>query len=80
MEVITSEPGLQLYTGHKLGAPVTGLRGIVDGPYASLCLEPQMWPNAPSHPDFPSILLRPGDTCHQISQFCFFNGQDTNTQ
>ena len=80
MEVITSEPGLQLYTGHKLGAPVDGLRGIVDGPYAGLCLEPQMWPNAPSHPDFPSILLRPGDTCHQISQFCFFNGQDTNTQ
>ena len=79
MEVITSEPGLQLYTGHKLGAPVNGLRGIVDSPYAGLCLEPQMWPNAPSNLDFPSILLRPGDTYHQISQFCFFNGQDTNT-
>ena len=78
MEVITSEPGLQLYTGHKLDAPVNGLRGIVDGPYAGLCLEPQMWPNAPSHPDFPSILLRPGETYHQISQFCFFNLQDTN--
>ena len=78
MEVITSEPGMQLYTGHKLGAPVNGLRGVVDGPYAGVCLEPQMWPNAPSQPNFPSILLRPGETCHQISQFCFFNRQDTN--
>ncbi|MGC6498205.1 MAG: aldose epimerase family protein [Candidatus Puniceispirillaceae bacterium] len=80
MDVITSEPGLQLYTGHKLGAPVAGLRGIVDGPYAGLCLEPQMWPNAPSHPNFPSILLHPDETCHQISRFCFFSGQDADTR
>lgn len=73
MDLLTSEPGLQFYTGHKLCAPVSGLCGTADGPFAGLCLEPQMWPNAPANPDFPSILLRPGAQYHQTSQFHFFH-------
>lgn len=71
MDVVTSEPGLQLYTGHKLNAPVAGLNGRIDKPFAGLCLEPQMWPNAPDNPAFPSILLHPGKPCEQISRFKF---------
>ena len=73
MDVITSEPGLQLYTGHKLNAAVAGLNGRIDKPFAGLCLEPQMWPNAPDNPSFPSIVLRPGERSQQVSCFKFTN-------
>lgn len=53
MTLATTEPGLQVYTGDKLQ------RGPL--PRAGLCLEPQIWPDAPNRPDFPSPLLRPGE-------------------
>ena len=55
MTVWTDQPGVQIYTGQHLG-------GSGFEPYAGLCLEAQQLPNAPNRPDFPSPVLRPGET------------------
>ena len=58
LEVLTTEPGLQLYTGNALDIP--GREGRHYGPHAGLCLETQHFPDSPNQPGFPSSILRPG--------------------
>ena len=68
LEVATNEPGLQVYDGAGLNTR----RGHHPHPYganAGLALEPQHWPDAPNHPEYPSILLEPGQTYRQTSRF-----------
>jgi aldose 1-epimerase len=60
MEVLTTEPALQFYSGNLLDGTLTGKGGRVYGPRAGLCLEPEHFPDSPNHPDFPSTVLRPG--------------------
>lgn len=56
----TDAPGLQVYDGRALNtAPFLGLSGAPYTPHAGVALEPQMWPDAPAHADFPSITLAP---------------------
>jgi aldose 1-epimerase len=74
MQVATTEPGLQFYTGHKLGPPVTGLIKQLYGPFSGLCLEPQVWPDAPNNPHFPDALLQAGAVYHQQTTFAFHRG------
>ena len=72
MELATTEPGLQVYTGHKLrdfGAP--GHDGRPFGPRAGLALEAQGWPDAPNHRTWPSIRLDPGERYHQATRWTF---------
>ncbi|SFJ33456.1 aldose epimerase family protein [Jannaschia pohangensis] len=71
MAIATTEPGLQVYDGAKLNTPVPGLDGRRYGPHAGVALEPQVWPDAPNHDDFPDCGLRPGETYHQITTFTF---------
>lgn len=74
MDISTTEPGLQVYTGHGISSNGTiGNNGTAYGPCAGIALEPQLWPDAPNHPAFPSALLRPGETYRQVSQFRFGN-------
>ena len=61
----TTEPGLQLYTGDKVNLPAIGLGGRCYGGRAGVCMEAQVWPDAPNHPAFPSGVLRPGETYRQ---------------
>jgi aldose 1-epimerase len=64
MEVLTTEPGLQFYSGNKLsGTPPRdrGKGGRLYGRRDALCLEPQHFPDSPNHPHFPSTMLRPGE-------------------
>ena len=68
LAVETTEPGLQVYAGHKI-KPMTGLDGRPYGPHAGLALEPQVWPDAVNHAHFPPMILRPGDTYRQVSRF-----------
>ncbi len=66
MTLATTEPGLQVYDGRSLGGgPGAGLDGRPVEPYAGLALEAQGWPDAPHHPQFPSIVLRPPETYRQ---------------
>lgn len=72
LSVATTEPGLQIYTGQGIDPRgALGLNGALYGSGAGIALEPQLWPDAPNHPDFPSALLHPGETYRQISRFGF---------
>ena len=74
MRLATTEPGLQVYDGGKLRPGATGLRGAPYGPHAGVALEPQVWPDAPGRPGFPSAVLRPGETYRQTTTFTFSKG------
>ena len=71
LEVRTTEPGLQFYTGFKMDIPVPGLEGRRYGPFAGFCLETQNWPDAVNHENFPNAILRPGETLRQETDYIF---------
>jgi aldose 1-epimerase len=64
LEVSTTQPGVQFYTGNFLDGTVTGKQGHVYKRRYGFCLETQHFPDSPNHPDFPSTILRPGQTFH----------------
>src|SRR5438132_6900487 len=61
MDVLTTEPGVQLYTGNNLDGSAVGKSGHAYGKRSALCLETQHFPDSPNHSNFPSTILRPGD-------------------
>ena len=60
MEVATTEPGVQFYSGNQIGNGQGGKAGCRYAAYSSLALETQHFPNSPNEPRFPSTILRPG--------------------
>lgn len=62
MEMYTSEPGVQLYTGNFLTGTLVGASGKTYRQSDGLCLETQHFPDSPNQPSFPSTVLRPGET------------------
>jgi aldose 1-epimerase len=68
VEVRTTAPGLQLYTGN-FTAPVAGKSGVRYQPHQGLALETQAFPDAPNHEGFPSIVLRPGACYRHVVEF-----------
>ena len=60
MQVSTTEPGVQLYTGNYLDGTRSGVGGIVHAQHSGFCLETQHFPDSPNKPSFPSTVLRPG--------------------
>jgi aldose 1-epimerase len=71
LELWTNQPGVQFYSGNFLDGTVTGKYGRVHRQYDALCLEPQVYPNTPNRPDFPSARLDPGQTYRHISLYRF---------
>ena len=71
LEVRTSEPGLQCYSGNFLDGSIVGRDGKTYGKYAGFCLEAQHFPDSPHHPAFPSTLLLPGQTYTQTTSYAF---------
>ena len=67
LEVFTTEPGVQLYTGNWLNGSLTGKGGAVYAQHTGLCLETQHFPNSVNTPHFPNTILRPGETYHQLT-------------
>ena len=67
MEVRTTEPGVQLYTANYLDGSLTGKRGVVYRQHCAFCLETQHFPDSVNHPQFPSTILRPGQTYRQTT-------------
>lgn len=61
MEVLTTEPGMQFYSGNFL-PDVRGKNGVQYGKHGGFAMEPQVYPDSPNRPDFPSPVLRPGET------------------
>ncbi len=66
MRVHTSQPGVQLYSGNHL-KDVAGRGGQTYGLHGGLCLETQHFPDSPNHANFPSTVLRPGDTFRSLT-------------
>jgi len=67
MEVWTTEPGLQFYSGNFLNGKLKGKGGSVYRKHFGFCLEAQHFPDSVNHPNFPSIILRPGQTYRQTT-------------
>ena len=59
MEVYTTEPGVQFYSGNFLNDGIIGKSGRVYGPRSGFCLETQHYPDSPNRPEFPSVVLNP---------------------
>jgi aldose 1-epimerase len=71
MEVWTTEPGVQFYTGNFLNGKEKGKGGAVYNKHAGFCLETQHYPDSVNHPSFPSVILKPGDTYTQTTIYRF---------
>jgi aldose 1-epimerase len=70
MDVFTTQPGVQLYTAN--GMNFTSKSGTPRyGNHAGLCLETQHYPDSPNRPDFPSTLLKPGETYREVTVYRF---------
>ena len=71
LEVLTSEPGVQFYTGNFLDGTVKGKGNKAYVQRAAFCLETQHFPDSPNHPNFPSTLLKPNSVFHSETVFRF---------
>jgi len=70
MDVLTTQPGVQLYTSNYV-ENIRGKEGVVYNLHAAVCLETQHYPDTPNHPSFPSTALHPGETYHQVTVYRF---------
>jgi aldose 1-epimerase len=71
LEVLTTQPGIQFYSGNFLDGSFAGKGGTVYKKYSGFCLEPQHFPDSPNHPAFPTTVLKPGEEYSQTSVFRF---------
>jgi aldose 1-epimerase len=71
LDVATTEPGMQLYTGNFLDGAIAGKGGLAYVKHGGFCLETQHYPDTPNQPDFPTTLLRPGTTYSTRTVFKF---------
>ena len=75
LEVLTDQPGIQIYTGNFLDGTVTGKKGVVYNRRAAICLETQVYPDSPNkslvNPSWPSPYLKPGETYTHHTIFHF---------
>jgi len=71
LEVMTSKPGIQFYSGNFLDGKTTGKAGRLFAYRSALCLEPQHFPDSPNKSQFVSPVLRPGEKYHQVDVYKF---------
>jgi len=62
MEILTTEPGIQFYSGNFLNGSLKGKKGVSYAKHQGFCLETQHFPDSVNHPNFPNTILRPGET------------------
>ena len=72
MEIHTTEPGIQFYSGNFLDGTITGKDGKVYYKHCGFCLEPQHFPDSPNKPNFPSTILQPGAKYFSRTVFSFY--------
>jgi aldose 1-epimerase len=71
MEVLTTEPGIQLYTPNFPHGKLVGKEHRDYGGHAAICLETEHYPDSPHEPGFPSTVLRPGELFHSETIYRF---------
>ncbi len=72
MDVLTDQPGVQLYTGNHFDGRHVGIDGARHQRHSALCLETQHFPDSPNQPAFPSTVLRPGETYATTTVYRFY--------
>ena len=73
LELSTDQPGLQVYSGNYLDGTMAGKQGRLYRQSDAVCLEPQVWPDAPNRPDFPTARLVPGSVYRHRSVYRFLS-------
>lgn len=71
LEVLTTQPGLQFYSGNFLDGSIIGKKGQAYIKHSACCFETQHFPDSPNHPNFPSTVLRPGEEYRHSTVFRF---------
>ena len=71
LDVYTTQPGVQFYSGNMLDGSLTGKNGQIYAKRTGFCLETEHFPDSPNQPQFPSTVLRPGETYQQTTIFRF---------
>jgi aldose 1-epimerase len=71
LDIVTTEPGLQFYSGNFLDGSISGKAGSVYRHRYGMALETQHYPDSPNHPNFPSTILRPGEKYESRTVFRF---------
>ena len=71
LKLYTTEPGVQVYVGNFLDGSVRGKKGITYEIRTAICMEPQHYPDSPNKPQWPSVVLRPGETYRSHSIYAF---------
>jgi aldose 1-epimerase len=71
LEISTTEPGIQFYTGNFLDGTLKGKSGAAYARRSGFALETQHYPDSPNHPEFPTTILKPGDTYRSTTVFAF---------
>ena len=71
LEVLTTQPAVQLYIGNNLNNTFTGKAGKGYDKYYAVCLETQHYPDSPNHPEYPTTVLRPGQNFSESTVFRF---------
>jgi aldose 1-epimerase len=71
MEVFTTQPAFQLYTGNSFNGSIIGKGNVAYNLHAGFCIETQHYPDSPNHPEFPSTVLRPGEEYKHRTIFKF---------
>lgn len=71
LDVYTDQPGLQVYCGNFLDGTVIGKKGVAYQQRTAICLESQHYPDSPNKPQWPSVVLRPGETYKTSTVFAF---------
>lgn len=71
LEVLTDQPGIQLYTGSHFDGSIKGKNGLPIVKWGGLAIETQKFPDSPNNPDFPSTILKPGETYNHYTVYKF---------
>lgn len=71
LEVATTQPGMQFYSGNRLDGTIVGKSGRAYQRRSGFCLETQHFPDSPNHPHLPSVILQPGQPYQQLTVFTF---------
>lgn len=71
MEIFTSQPGIQLYTGNWMTGNFVGKNGQLYPKRSAVCFETQHYPDSIHHPEYPSVVLRPGEIFRSRTTYKF---------
>ena len=73
MEILSTEPGIQFYSGNFLNGSIKGKAGKAYQKYFACCLEPQHFPDSPNKPHFPNTILKPGEVYKNVMTYKFLS-------